>query len=345
MTKRSLRQIASALGIGWLMASGTCVAAEDFYGGKPIKLIVGANVGGSYDIHARLLARFLERHIAGSPEILVQNLPGAGSMTAANYVYGVAPQDGTVLLAPIQTIVQNQLLNERGARFDAARLQWIGNPTASVNVIATWHTSSVKTFKDAFNRSAAIGVTSPSSSGGVEIALANNILGMKFKMVSGYRGFDIDIAMERGEIDGRAGQSWAGWKQTRPEWVRDGRLNVILQTGHARARDLPDVPLLTEAVDNDERRQIVALYSKGVTLGRPLAVGPGVPKQRVDVLRKAFHETMNDPRFVEEAGRLGVNVEPIYGDQLQSIVLQMLATPQDVVRKLETAANLANAGR
>jgi tripartite-type tricarboxylate transporter receptor subunit TctC len=341
-----LRNLVLALAAAGMFACADAASAEDFFKNKQIKLIVGADAGGSYDIHARLVARFLSQHIPGNPQILVQNMQGAGSINAANYAYGVAPQDGTVMVAVLQTLVHNQIFRDKNVRFDAGQFQWIGNSTASVNVIVTWHTSPVKTFKDAQQNSVVIGVTSAASSGGMEVALANNILGTKFQAVTGYRGGnDIDIAIERGEVLGRAGQSWDGWKQTRPAWLKDKQLNIVVQIGQARARDLPDVPLLTEVADDKEKRQILELYSDGVALGRPLLVGPGVPAERAAILRAAFRQTMNDPRFIEEANKQGIEVEPIYGEQLQSIVTRMLETPRDIVDKLDEARNLKSGTR
>lgn len=346
MTNGYFRRWAWTLAMGALLASANAATADDFFKNKQIKLIVGADAGGSYDIPARLFARFVGQHIPGAPQIVVQNMQGAGSINATNYVYSVAPQDGTVLVAPLQTLVYNQLFRDKNVRFDAGQLQWIGNPTASVNVIVTWHTSPVKTLKDALKQSVVIGVTSAASSGGMEVALANNVLETKFQAVTGYRGGnDIDIALERGEVLGRAGQSWDGWKQTRPAWVKNKELNVLVQIGQARAKDLPDVPLLTEVTDNEQKRQILALYSHGVALGRPLAVGPGVPPERVAMLRAAFRATMNDPKFVEEAAKAGIVLHPIYGEQLQSIVTDMLATPRDIVDKLDEARKLKGASR
>jgi tripartite-type tricarboxylate transporter receptor subunit TctC len=346
MIHNHVRILAVAVAAGVLFASAHAANADDFFKNKQIKLIVGADAGGSYDVHARLVARFLSQHIPGNPPILVQNMQGAGSMNAANYAYGIAPQDGTVVVAVLQTLVHNQIFRDKNAKFDAARFQWIGNSTASVNVIVTWHTSPVKTFKDAQQQSVVIGVTSAASSGGMEVALANNVLETKFQAVTGYRGGnEIDIAIERGEVLGRAGQSWDGWKQTRPTWIRDKQLNVVVQIGQARAKDLPDVPLLTEVTKDQEKRQILALYSDGVALGRPLIVGPGVPAERVAILRDAFRRTMNDPRFIEEANRQGIELEPVYGERLQSIVTQMLETPRDIVDKLDEARTLKSGTR
>jgi tripartite-type tricarboxylate transporter receptor subunit TctC len=336
-----LRGLAWTLVAGVLFANAQAATADDFYKNKQIKLIVGADAGGSYDIPARLVAQFLGQHIPGDPQIVVQDMQGAGSINATNYVYSVAPQDGTVLLAPLQTLVYNQLFRDKSVRFDAGQMHWIGNPTASVNVIVTLDNSSVKTFQDALQKPVVIGITSAASSGGMEIALANNVLGAKFRPVTGYRGGNaIDIALERGEVLGRAGQSWDGWKQTRPAWVKDKKLNVLVQIGQERAKDLPDVPLLTDVADNEQKRQILALYSNGVALGRPLAVAPGVPADRVATLRAAFRATMNDPKFIETAAKAGIVLHPIYGEQLQSIVTEMLAAPRDIVDQLDKARTL-----
>jgi tripartite-type tricarboxylate transporter receptor subunit TctC len=346
MMHNHIRTLLLALAAAALLASAGTATADDFFKNKQIKLIVGADAGGSYDIHARLVARFLGQHIPGNPQILVQDMQGAGSINAANYAYGGAPQDGTLLVAVLQTLVHNQIFRDKNVRFDAGQFQWIGNSTASVNVIVTWHSSPVKTFKDAQQQSVVIGVTSAASSGGMEVALANNVLGTKFQAVTGYRGGnEIDIAIERGEVLGRAGQSWDGWKQTRPAWLKDRKLNVVVQIGQARAKDLPDIPLLTEMADDKEKRQILALYSDGVALGRPLLVGPGVPAERVAILRSAFRQTMNDPRFIAEANKMGIEPNPIFGEQLQSIVTEMLATPRDIVDKLDDARNLKGANR
>ena len=346
MVKAVLGGLAWLLAGGIILANASPAAADEFFKNKQIKLIVGADPGGSYDIHARLVARFLSPYIPGNPQIFVQNMQGAGSVNAANYIYSVAPRDGTVLLAPLQTLVYNQLFRDTNARFDASQFEWIGNPTDSVNVIVTWHTSAVKTLKDALRQPAVIGITSAASSGGMEVALANTVLETKFQAVTGYRGSnDIDIAIERGEVLGRAGQSWQGWKQTRPAWVKDKRLNVLIQIGQARSKDLSDVPLLAEATDDDGKRQILALYSQGIALGRPLAVGQGVPPERVAILRAAFRATVNDARFVDEASKAGIVVDPIYGEQLQSIVRQMLATPRDIIDKLDEARNLKGTSR
>lgn len=332
---------AAAFAVVALLGQAPPACADDYYKNKQIKLIVGTDVGGSYDLSGRLVAHHLSRHIPGNPQIVVQNMPGAGSIVATNYISEVAPQDGTVIAAVLQTLLQSQLTSDKLIKFDGRRLNWIGNPSASVNVIVTWHDSDVKTFQQAQQKSVAIGITSPASSGGIEVAIANNLLGTLFKPVTGYKGGnEVDIAMERGEVFGRAGQSWGGWKQTRSDWIRDKRLNVLVQIGPKPSDDLPNVPLLSEIPADSETKHLVRLYSDTIALGRPLVVGSKVPSERVAIIRKAFRDLMSDPEYRAEAGRLGIDVEPVYGEELQEIVERTLSTPAELISKLNAARTL-----
>jgi tripartite-type tricarboxylate transporter receptor subunit TctC len=328
----------------WLIAAAllaclsTAAQAEDFYRDKQIRLVVGTDAGGDHDFSARLVARHLARHIPGAPAILVQNMPGAASMTAANFLYNAAPQDGTVIAALVSTIPHGQIFGDKNVKFDVRRFHWIGSPSSSVDLIVSWQGAPVQSLEQAKRQTILIGATTRSSAGGTETALANNLIGTRFKLVTGYKGGnEIDLAMERGEVQGRAGQSWNGWKATRPDWVRDGKLVLLAQIGLVRATDLPEVPLLTELAADDEKRRILALYSDAVALGRPLLVGPGVPEERVALLRAAFRAMTEDPLFREDAAKAGVAIEPVMGQALQAIVARMLEAPADVIAKAEVA--------
>ena len=306
-----MRRTAAPLGALLLLAAAA--HAQDFYAGRQIRLIIGNNAGTSYDLSARLIARHLARHIPGNPSILPENMPGASGLIATNHVYNLAAQDGTVLLAALETIPLRQALGDENVKFDAGRMGWIGNPASSVNVIATWQGSPVRTIEDARKIAVPIGGTTRDAASGVEVALADNLLGARFKLVTGYKGTDIDLAMERGEVQGRAGQSWDGWKLTHPDWVRDRRLNILVQLGVARAHDLPEVPLYSEVARDEEQRRILELFAVPVALGRPLLVGPGVPPARVALLRRAFAETMADGAFRAEAARHNLTLDPVPG--------------------------------
>ena len=326
-----------ALAGALLQLAEASAQADDFYSNRQITLLIGNNAGTSYDVSARLVGRHIGRLIPGAPTIVPKNMPGASGLIATNHAVNIAPQNGSVLVAALQTIPLRQVLGDENVKFDAAKLHWVGNPATSVNVIVTWHTSPVKTIADGKARGAQMGATTRDAASGVEVALANNLLGTRFKLVSGYKGNDIDLAMERGEVDGRAGQSWDGWKLTKPDWVRDKRLNVLVQLGLTRAKDLPDVPLIRELASTEEQKLILDLFAIPIALGRPLFVGPGVPDDRVALLRAAFRATMSDPQFVAEANKLNLDVDPIYGDELQTLVQRMLATPADTVAKAQDA--------
>jgi len=328
--------IAAAALLSCLEAGPAC--AEDFYRDKQIRLVVGTDAGGDHDFSARLVARHLARHIPGAPAILVQNMPGAASMTAANFLYNAAPQDGTVIAALVSTIPHGQIFGDKNVKFDVRRFHWIGSPSSSVDLIVSWQGTPVQSLEEAKRRTILIGATTRSSAGGTETALANNLIGTRFKLVTGYKGGnEIDLAMERGEVQGRSGQSWNGWKATRPDWVRDGKLTLLAQIGLKRAADLARVPLLTELAAGEEERRILELYSDAVALGRPLLVGPGVPEDRVAILRAAFHAMTEDPLFRDDAAKAGMAVEPVTGEELQAIVARMLSAPADIVAKAEAA--------
>jgi tripartite-type tricarboxylate transporter receptor subunit TctC len=184
---------------------------------------------------------------------------------------------------------------------------------------------------------ALMGTTTRDSTGGIQVALANNLVGTRFKLVTGYKGNDIDLAMERGEVDGRAAQFWDGWKLAKPDWVRDKKLNVLVQFGVARAKDLPDVPLITDLVQDEEQRRIVELFVIPIAMGRPLFVAPNVPAERVQALREAFRRTMQDAAFLSEAEKIGLEVEPMFGEELQALVARMMATPPEIVDRANKA--------
>jgi len=325
-----------------LAAGSTELRADDFYTKRQIKLLIGNNAGTSYDLSARLVGRHLGRHIPGEPTILPQNMPGASGVIATNYAYNIAPKDGSVIVATVQTVPQRQVLGDENVKFDAAKLSWIGNPASSVNVMVTWHTAPVKTFEAALRQPTLMAATTRDASSGIEVALANNLLGAKFHLVPGYKGNEIDLAMERGEVQGRAGQSWDGWKITHPDWVEQKKLNVLVQVGLNPSKELKDVPHMLALARSPEQRRIMELYSAPITLGRPLFVGPDVPAERIAILRAAFRATMSDPAFLADAKKLNYDVDPVWGEELQAIVARMLATPPAVVAKAKDAMEYRN---
>ena len=305
---------------------------ETFYAGRQVKMIVGTGPGGGYDVYGRLIARHIGRHIPGKPNVVVVNMPGASSMTAANYLANIAPKDGTELLMIVQALPMVQVSGAPTVRFDLGKFNWIGNMSDSANVLIAWRTSGVSTMDDARSKQLLVGSTTPGSIGGIYPVLMNHVLGTKLKIINGYESGDaIDLAMERGEIQGRAGIGWAGLKAARASWLKENKIAVIVQTGLQKEPDLPDVPLMTDLARNDTERQVLNFYSSLVALGRAIATGPGAPPARVAALRKAFDESLADPLLIADADKSGLEVRGLNGEKLQKVVETMVATPKELL--------------
>lgn len=312
------------------------VFAQDVPAGRPLDMYIGYAAGGGYDAYGRLVARFLGDFLPGKPKLIPKNMPGGGGRVLAGFIYNAAPRDGSALAMADQSLVLQQAIGDPTILFDTTKLNWIGNPAADNNTIAVWHGTGVKTFEDARRREVVIGATGPNTSSQMA-QLTNALLGTKFKIVTGYPGGnDINLAMENGEVGGRASAPWATWKATRPDWVRDGKIVVIAQIGLSRAPDLPDVPLLTDLAGNDGDRAVVKLVSAPATIGRPVFTAPGVPAPVVATLRKAFTAMVQDKAFNEEAAREKLDINPVSGEELQKIVDDLVATPKPVADRLAT---------
>ncbi len=332
-----------ASGQRWAKLLATCIAAlpaaahadpavEAFYRGKTVNVIIGYSPGGGYDVYARLVARFIGAHIPGKPTVVARNMPGGSSRTSTAYIYNVAPKDGTVLGTGDQSFAVQQVMGEK-FQFDVARLIFIGNPLVENNTVAVWHTHGIKTIEDATRQEVPMGATGGSASSQYPRVM-NAVLGTKFKIVLGYPGGnEINLAMERGEVAGRGSNNWASWKGTRADWLRDKKINIIVQVGLRKAADL-DAPLLMDLAKNDEDRAMLRLLSAPSNVGRPLFTTPDVPADRVKALRAAFIATMKDPELLAEAKRTGLDLEPISGDELQGTINDILATPPHIAKRL-----------
>jgi tripartite-type tricarboxylate transporter receptor subunit TctC len=309
-------------------------SAEEFYRGKKIDLIIGYSPGGTYDLYARLVARHLGNYIPGNPTVVPRNMPGAASRTAAAYVYNIAPKDGTVLATADQSLAIQQAMGEK-RNFDTTKFVYIGNPNSENNTTVTWHTSGVKTIEDAKRKQISIGATGSGTSAHYPKVM-NALLGTKFKIILGYPGGnDINLAMERGEVDGRGSNSWMSWKATRPDWLTEKKINILVQVGVNKAPDLPDVPLLTELAANEEDRAVLKLLSASAAVGRPIFTTPDAPRDRVKALRDAFDKMVKDPAFIEQAKKEHFEIDPLSGEDLQKIVADIVKTPQPVAERLQ----------
>lgn len=307
------------------------LAAEDFYKDKTINFYIGLESGTGYDVLARLLTRHMPNHIPGKPLILPRNMVGAGSRTAAGYAYNVAAKDPTVLVMIDQSVPLEQVMGEK-LQFDTSKFNWIGNPEAGLNVVVAWAGSGVRSINDARQREVILGSTGSGSSR--QPALMNAFLGTKFKIVTGYKGgAELNLALERREIDART-NSWATLRSQSREWLNDKKINILAQIGLKSAQDITNVPLLIELASNEQDRAILRLVSAQGAIGRPIAAPPGVSTDQVALLRAAFDATMIDPDFVAEAAKLGYDLNPMSGIELQNLINEVVATPPQLVDQL-----------
>jgi tripartite-type tricarboxylate transporter receptor subunit TctC len=314
-------------------------SVADFYKGKNIDLAIGYSPGGGYDLYARLVAQFMSKHIPGNPLIIPRNMPGAGSRTAVAWIASIAPKDGTALATADQSLSIAQAMGDKALtemKIDTAKLIYIGNPSADNNTTSMWHTSKVKTIEDAMKYEAPMGATGGSTSSQYPRAM-NALIGTKFKIILGYPGGnDINLAMERGEVEGRGSNAWASWKSTKADWLKEKKINIIVQIGLTKAPDLPNVPLMVDLAKNPDDKAVLKLLSAPTTIGRPLFTSPDVPEERVKALRAAFDATMKDPEFLAAAEKQNMDINPVPGEELQKIVTDIVATPRAIADRLQS---------
>ncbi len=332
MNRRKL--LALALVLSAPMAPAHAQAVADFYKGRTMELLIGYTTGGGYDTYGRLVSRHLGGFIPGKPNFVVRNLPGGGGRVLMGQMMNVTPKDGSVVATADQSLPLAQAMRDPGILFDAKALIWIGNPAADNNTVATWHTTGVTNMDEARKKEVVVGSTGPNTSSQIPYAM-NATLGTKFKVVSGYPGGnEINMSMENGETGARGSSPWSTWKATKPDWVRDKKIHIIAQVGLTRAPDLPDVPLITDLATNEDDRAALRLLSAPATVGRPYFTTPGVPTDRVKALRDAFSAMVKDEAFLEDAKKLGLDINPVSGEELQKIVADIVDTPARVADRL-----------
>jgi tripartite-type tricarboxylate transporter receptor subunit TctC len=324
-----------------LAAATPTVAQEDvaaFYRGRTVRLVVGVAVGSGYDINARLLARHMAARIPGNPTVIVQNLPGAGSLTMTNQLYAAGPFDGTVIGAPFNGIPTTPLLQPGGARFDPVKLNWIGSTNRETQVTYVWHTAPVQKLEDLATTELIVGAQAPGSTQYDFPLLANALFGYKFKVITGYESTPkIHLAMERGEIHGNGATNWSTLKALNPDWIRDRKVRLLVQWGLNKHRELPDVPLIFDAAKSDADRDALKLVIARLEYGRPFFMPPNVPAERVAAVRRAFDSTMKDPAYLEETGKLQIDVDPLTGEEVAALVEQVSRTPPETVARVRNA--------
>lgn len=327
----TLRVLACAIPACVLAAPA--VAQDDLYKGKTVRIVVGSGAGGGYDIYARLLARYLDRALPGAPAIVVQNMEGAASLTAANWAFRIAPKDGTVILATANAVLLEPLYGNAAADFETIRFEWIGSIGKQQQVCVTWHTSKARTIGDA--QAAEFTVSATGATGGPAIwpRILNQMLGTRFKVIGGYSTSASRLAVERGEVDGICGLAWSTLKTSDPRWVSDKLINVLVQMGVKAQPELPTVPLLYDMVKSEEDRATLRLIFVPDEMGRPFGMPPGTPPQHVAAVRAAFRKIMTDPEFKAETAKRGLEVDPVFGEDMARLLGEAHAAPPAIIAK------------
>src|SRR5436305_10627578 len=292
MTVIDAVKLGAALVLAALITTSAAHADDPFYRGKTISLIICSNTSGGYDTYGRLLARHMGRHVAGHPAILVQNMPGAGGLRSANHLYNVAAKDGTVIGIFDQAVFLDQLLGAATLRGEAAKFNWIGRMMGNSAVLFAWHTAKVKSIADAFTQE--LIVAAPGSSSRLNWTALNALAGTRLKLLTGYEGpATAKIAMERGEVEALS-LPWGVLQAENPEWLRDRKVNLLLQTGIEKNRTLPDLPRMIDLVNTDDDRRVMEIFAASSVVGRSFAAPPGLPSGRLEDLRNAFAATVKD---------------------------------------------------
>jgi tripartite-type tricarboxylate transporter receptor subunit TctC len=319
------------------LASSTVAAQQsvaDFYRGKTIRMVIATAPGGDYDLRARLLSRHMGKHIPGNPTIVPVNMPGGVGVQAANYMAVQAPKDGTALHAIMQNMSALQALGSHNVEFDTRKFSWIGNTTNTPNVINSWYTTGIKTIYDVMKRELVVGAPGTATSSVYYPKALNALVGTKFKIVSGYRGGNpVNLAMERGEVGGRGSNSWASWKSTHPEWLKEKKIYILVQIALERNPELANIPTMMELAKNEDDRAVLKFLSADIPISRAYVTTPGVPPERVEALRRAFDATMKDPAYLAEAAKTHMDISPSTGEEAQKFATMIANTPAPVIAR------------
>ena len=330
----SFTAIALAAGLALQSADSSAQSVEEFYKGRQITLLIGGGAGGGYDVYYRALARHIGKHIPGRPTIIPKNQPAASGLAAAAMLYTTADKDGATIGAFPNNVPMDPLFGNPAARYDARKLNWLGSIGKLQNVCATWHTSPIRTVEQTQQREVIVAAAAATSNSAIMPRVLNTLLGAKFKVVMGYDpGSGLTMSIERGEAEGICGLSWSTMKASRPHWIKDKLLNVLVQMGLEKLPELPNVPAALDLVTDPVKKQVLELILVRQEPGRPVAAPPGVPAERLAALRRAFDATMKDPEFVAEAEKLQLEIEPLTGAEIDKLLANAYATPKPIVQQ------------
>jgi tripartite-type tricarboxylate transporter receptor subunit TctC len=310
---------------------------EEFYKGKTIDFVIGYPPGGSNDVWGRIMTRHIGKHIPGKPAVVPKNMPGAGSFLAINQVFNVLPKDGTIIAIGAPTAALDERLGSQGVRFKTAQLNWIGRVDSLVNMVFMWKTSPVQTIAQAQQKEATLSGTGAGSTVSVYPTVLNNVIGTKFKLIMGYKGSsEAMLAVERGEVEGHS-TSWTALKVAHPDWLRDKSVRLLVQFALKRHPEMADIPTAVELGRSDEERAVLAAVMNASEVGTAFFTTPGVPADRLEALRRAFDATMKDPEFLAEVQKTRLAVNPIRGEELQKLVVEVASLSPAIIDKVRAA--------
>jgi tripartite-type tricarboxylate transporter receptor subunit TctC len=327
--------LTSALALACVALSpANAQSVADFYRGKTVDVYIGTSVGGGYDAYARLVSRYLGKYLPGNPNVVPQNMPGGGGMRLANFLFNAAPKEGTTIGIINRGIGFDQLLGNKTAQFEATRFNWIGSTNNEVSVCVAWHTVGVTRYEQVLDRELVVGASGPAADTFQFPKIANGVLGTKFKIIPGYPGGnDIDLAMERGEVQGRCGWSWTAVKATHQPWLDQKKIHILFQMALDKHPDLPNTPLIIDLARNDEDRAVFKLMFSRQVMAWPFVAPPGVPRERIEALRTAFTAAMQDKDFLADANKGNLEVRPVTGADMQKLINDVAQTQPALMQR------------
>lgn len=326
-----LAGIAAAL----LLAGGAqAQSVEQFFKGKTVVVYSGHSAAGAYSAYGRMLERHISKYLPGSPTVVLKIMEGGTGLTLANWLYNVAPKDGTAFGIFHERMGLEPLVAPRGTQFDGRKFTWIGSMAKQTSVCFTWHTSKVRTVEDAKKLAIPVGAGAAAASDSVMPRMMNAMLDTKFQIIRGYGGSDINLALERGEVEGRCGFGFASLKTTQPDWIAEKKVNFLAQFSFKPHKELPNVPVMMDLVQKPEDKRALRLIFATQEMGRPFAAPPGIPADRAAALRKAFQDTIKDSQLLAEAKKQNLEIDPISGEEITKLMEELYETPKDIVERV-----------
>lgn len=317
-----------------LSTAAQAQSVEQFYKGKTVVVYSGHSASGAYTAYARMLERHVGKYMPGNPTLVMKIMEGGTGLTLANWLYNVGPKDGTAFGIFHERMGLEPLVSPQGTQFDGRRFTWIGSMAKQTSVCFTWQDSKVKTVEDAKTISIPVGSDAAAASDSVMPRMMNAMLGTKFQIIRGYSGGDLMLAVERGEVQGRCGFGWASLKATKPDWIQNKKINILAQFSYKPHQELPDVPVMMDMVSKPEDKSALRLIFATQEMGRPFAAPPGIPADRGAALRQAFQSALKDSELLAEAKKQNLEIDPISGEEITKLLVDLYETPKDVVERV-----------